>query len=89
MIESSDTMQEFEISAEQAGQRLDKALSLLYPALSRSFFQKLIKEGQIKVNEVVRKANYCVDEGDLLSVVIPKAQENIHFAGKYCFRYPI
>lgn len=75
MIESSDTMQEFEISAEQAGQRLDKALSLLYPALSRSFFQKLIKEGQIKVNEVVRKANYCVDEGDLLSVVIPKAQE--------------
>lgn len=75
MIESSDTTQEFEISAEQAGERLDKTLSLLYPELSRSFFQKLIKEGQIKVNDVVRKANYCVDEGDLLSVVIPKAQE--------------
>lgn len=75
MIESSDTLQKFEISAEQAGERLDKAMSLLYPELSRSFFQKLIKEGQITVNDVVRKASYCVDEGDLLSVIIPKAQE--------------
>lgn len=75
MIGSSDTVQQFEISSEQAGERLDKVLSLLYPALSRSFFQKLIKEGQVKVNDVLRKANYCVGEGDLLSVVIPKAQE--------------
>lgn len=74
MMESS-TVQQFEIASEQAGERLDKTLSLLYPELSRSYFQKLIKEGQIMVNDVVRKANYCVDEGDLLSVVIPRAQE--------------
>lgn len=74
MMESS-TVQQFEIASEQAGERLDKTLSLLYPELSRSFFQKLIKERQITVNGVVRKANYCVDEGDLLSVAIPKAQE--------------
>lgn len=72
---SEDVTQEFEISLEQAGERLDKTLSLLYPDWSRSFFQKLIKEEQILVNGAPRKANYCVGEGDFLSVTIPKAQE--------------
>lgn len=72
---SEDVTQEFEISVEQAGERLDKTLSLLYPELSRSFFQKLIKEGQISVNSVPRKAKYSVGEGDILCVTIPKAQE--------------
>ncbi len=67
--------QEFEITIEQAGERLDKTLSSLYPDLSRSFFQKLIKDGQVFVNGVPKKANYCVGEEDLLSVTIPKAQE--------------
>lgn len=72
---SEDVTQEFEISLEHAGERLDKTLSLLYPELSRSFFQKLIKEGQILVNDAPQKANYCVAEGDFLTVKIPKAQE--------------
>lgn len=72
---SEDVTQEFEISMEQAGERLDKICSSLYPELSRSFFQKLIKEGQIFVNSLPKKANYCVSEGDLLTVTIPKAQE--------------
>lgn len=74
-MHSEDVRQEFEISMGQAGERLDKTLSLLYPELSRSFFQKLIKEGQVTVNGVPRKANYSVGEGDLLAVAIPKAQE--------------
>lgn len=72
---TEDITQEFEVSVTQAGERLDKTLSLLYPELSRSFFQKLIKEEHVLVNAVPRKANYCVGEGDLLSVTIPKAQE--------------
>lgn len=72
---SEDVTQEFEISMEQAGERLDKTCSSLYPELSRSFFQKLIKEGRIFVNSMPKKANYCVSEGDLLTVTIPKAQE--------------
>lgn len=72
---SEDATQEFEISMEQAGERLDKICSSLYPDLSRSFFQKLIKEGRIFVNSMPKKANYCVSEGDLLTITIPKAQE--------------
>ena len=35
----------FEVLNEQEGERLDKYLSDIYPELSRSFFQKLIKDG--------------------------------------------
>lgn len=74
-MDSQGITQEFELSIEQAGERLDKALSSLYPDLSRSFFQKLIKDGHILVNGAPKKGNYIVSDGDLLSVTIPKAQE--------------
>lgn len=67
--------QEFEISSEQAGERLDKVLSLIYQDTSRSFFQKLIKNQQILVNNVPRKSNYHVEEKDIISVSIPEAEE--------------
>ena len=74
-MDSQSITQEFELSIEQAGERLDKALSSLYPDISRSFFQKLIKDGHILVNGVPKKGNYHVNGGELLSVTIPKAQE--------------
>ncbi len=74
-MDSKGITQEFELSIEQAGERLDKALSSLYPELSRSFFHKLIKDGHILVNGIPKKGNYNVSDGDLLSVTIPKAQE--------------
>ncbi len=67
--------QDFVISSDQESERLDKVLSLWNPDMSRSFFQKLIKDGQILVNGISRKANYRVEEGDAISVTIPKAQE--------------
>ena len=72
---SQEITQEFKIPTEQAGERLDKTLSSLYPDFSRSFFQKLIKEGQILVNGNPKKGNYSVNDGDILSVTIPQAQE--------------
>ena len=41
--------QDFVISSDQESERLDKVLSLWNPDMSRSFFQKLIKDGQILV----------------------------------------
>lgn len=67
--------QEFEVSMEQAGERLDKILPLIYPDMSRSFFQKLIKDQQILVNHVPQKSNYRVDAQDIISVSVPKAEE--------------
>lgn len=67
--------QEFEVTMEQEGERLDKYLALIYENQSRSFFQKLIKENLVLVNEKVQKANYRVSTEDTVSVTIPKAQE--------------
>lgn len=65
----------FQVTDEQDGERLDKMLSIIYPDFSRSFFQKLIKENSIKVNEKVQKANYKVQTDDMISIQIPDAVE--------------
>ena len=65
----------FQVTSEQDGERLDKLLSMIYPDFSRSFFQKLIKENSIKVNEKIPKANYKVQTDDMISILIPDAVE--------------
>ena len=67
--------QEFEAGIEDADERLDKYLAWLYPAQSRSFFQKLIKDQVVQVNGAPQKANYRLGAGDTVSVTIPRAQE--------------
>lgn len=65
----------FQVSNEQDGERLDKYLSVIYPDLSRSFFQKLIKDNQILVNDEPKKANYKIAADDIVSIHIPDAIE--------------
>ncbi|MCS7175141.1 RluA family pseudouridine synthase [Pseudothermotoga sp.] len=57
------------VGKNEAGQRLDLyVLSKLPKIVSRSFLQKLIKEGQIKVNNRVEKASYRVKPNDEISL---------------------
>lgn len=63
------------VSAEQEGDRIDKVLSQAVDTVSRSFFQKLIKDGLVRVNEKAVKANYLVKEGDRILFCIPAAVE--------------
>lgn len=64
---------------EYEGERLDKYLSVILqqtnPSLSRSFLQKLIKEGHVQVDEEVQKANYRLKEEELVTIEIPDAVE--------------
>ena len=43
---------------EYTGQRVDRQLSELMPELSRSYIQKLLKEGMVLANGKPVKANY-------------------------------
>ena len=66
--------QTFEVSYEYDNERMDKFLAVIFPELSRSFFQKLIKNGHIKVNESsIDKASYRLKTEDLVEVYIPDA----------------
>ena len=66
---------QFKIDEEQAGMRIDKFLSDALPELSRSYIQKLIKDGQVTVNNKIIKANYKMNSGDVLVLEEPELQE--------------
>lgn len=67
--------EQFEVEIEHEGERLDKYLNLIFEEKSRSFFQKLIKEGQVLVNDTAQKANYRLKVEDIVTVTIPDAVE--------------
>lgn len=65
----------FEITEDLEGERIDKCLALLIDSLSRSFIQKMIKEGGVTVNEVTIKGSYRVKTEDQISFLLPPAEE--------------
>lgn len=65
----------FQVEKENAGIRIDKYLSDNMEDISRSYLQKLLKEKSITVNEKEIKANYKVQEGDVVSVSVPEPEE--------------
>ena len=65
----------FEVMEEQEGERLDKFLSIIYPDTSRSFFQKLIKDKSVLVNDKAEKASYHMSFEDVVTIHFPDAVE--------------
>ena len=66
----------FFVTEEDAGIRLDKYLAENCPEISRSRISKLIDDGTISVNGANKiKANYKVGEGDNILIEIPEAVE--------------
>ncbi len=66
---------EFRVEEALAGERIDKFLSDSLPDVSRSYIQKLIKDGQVTVNHKAVKSNYKLNAGDLLFMEEPELQE--------------
>ena len=65
----------FEVMEEQEGERLDKFLSIIYPDTSRSFFQKLIKDNGVLVNDKPEKSSYRMSFEDVVTIHFPDAVE--------------
>lgn len=66
---------QIEVLESQAGIRVDKFLAIEFPELSRSYLQKLIKEGLVTINEESIKANYKVNAYDVLKMTEPDLKE--------------
>mgnify|MGYP003451573219 CR=1 FL=1 len=60
-------MKKIIVSENEAGERLDKALSAVYPEYSRSVLEKLIENGQIHINNKPVKTKQNLKEGDEIS----------------------
>ena len=67
--------QDIYVGEQEGGVRIDKYLADTAGQLSRSYIQKLLKEGRVLVNGKIVKASYVVEDEDVLSMDIPKAVE--------------
>lgn len=65
----------FLIDEQNANERLDKYLSEMIADSSRSFLQKLIKDGNVLVNEKIVKANYKTNAGNQITVTLPELKD--------------
>lgn len=59
------------IEPTQAGQRIDKFLSLALPSYSRSFFQALIDSGCVTINAQAAKSSSQLKTGDQVTITLP------------------
>ncbi len=64
----------FVVSEEYEGLRADKYLSLLIEGKSRSYLQKLIKEGRALLNAAALKPSSLVESGDELVIDVPESE---------------
>ena len=65
----------FQITEEMEEERIDKCMSLLVENLSRSFIQKLIKDGNVLVNGKTVKGSYRVKCEDEVVFSVPESVE--------------
>ena len=63
----------FTADIEHEDQRIDRYLTEMLPEQSRSFFQKLIRDGFVIVNHIIVKVNYRLKTGDVIEIDIPDA----------------
>jgi len=66
--------QELDVSINDAGLRVDSYLSGRFPELSRSFVQRLIDDGEVRVDGAVCKRSQRLRPGELIEFTIPETQ---------------
>ena len=65
----------FQVTEAEEDERIDRYVAELADSLSRSFIQKMIKDGTLPVNGKLVKASYRVQAEDEISFTLPEAVE--------------
>lgn len=63
---------QFLVNEDSKNLRLDVFLSRYFEDKSRSYLQNLIEEGNVKVNEKLKKSNYKLKAGERVDILIPE-----------------
>lgn len=66
---------EFQVMEDESNQRIDKYLSICMADSSRSYIQKLIKDGNVTIEDKPVKANYKVASGNRITVRVPEPEQ--------------
>ncbi len=67
-------VERFVVSEDYEGIRVDKYASLIMPGKSRSYLQKLIKDGSASLNGDAIKPSFIVSSGDELIIDVPESE---------------
>lgn len=74
MADFEQDIYEYLVKDSDAGQRIDKLLSIQLTDFSRSYIQKLLSNRAVLIHGQPIKANYKVKEGDYIQVEIPEPE---------------
>lgn len=67
----SEKMLTLTVPLEYAGDRIDRVLRELHPDLSRSQWQRLVREKEVAISGQPVRANYKVSGGEIITAVLP------------------
>ena len=68
-------MKDYEVTDKEAGNRLDKVITMLDNSISRTMIQKMLSDNKILVNGKIKKASYKVEENDKIKIEEIKPKE--------------
>lgn len=68
------TLQQMMVEEEDQNKRIDKYLSERISEVSRSYAQKILEDGLVKVNGKIVKQNYKVKTDDIVDIEIPEPE---------------
>jgi 23S rRNA pseudouridine1911/1915/1917 synthase len=75
-VEEKQEVLTFKIKKENEGKRIDQFLSSVYPEFSRSYYQNLIKKGNVLKNDLpVKKPSSKIKEGEEYTLIIPPPEK--------------
>lgn len=74
-MRNEESRLELEVAEEQKNQRIDKYLSICMGEFSRSYIQKIIKDGNVTIGGKPVKANYKVNAWDVVVVDVPEPEQ--------------
>ena len=72
---NENELQRLTVSSEDAGVRIDKYLAEQLPDITRSYLQKLLKDGSVQMNGKPVKASTKTAAGAVIALTIPEPEE--------------
>ena len=73
--EAAEEQEQFQVSEAMAGTRLDRILAKRFSDVSRSYLQRLIRDGHVLLNQKAAKAGAKPSAGDTVEFFFPEMQE--------------
>lgn len=67
-------MKRYSFICEDGGERVDKALTAIFPDFSRSYIQKLIEDGNVSADGAAARKSTRTEEGMRLDVMLPELE---------------